>query len=248
MTATTQAAILTPRQATSNGDLRAILQAAKKRGWVIENHGGPHNQLRNAGHMLPISSTPSDVNAVHHVRRDIARCERGECKCPAGPIEAAAAKFVPLDRSVSHMSTKQCAEFFGLSTAWVTDKIKAGELESLEPLQRFVQTKITLDSIERLEAKRAKEGKPRTVTITRAIAKANEASSESPGPVVAPVVPQEDDGLGEDGLLVPPLRATVSMAPADLSIALAKLEGFALGRDDEKLMGLVAELRASTGS
>lgn len=220
-----------PKSVTTDASQRAVIAAAINRGWVIRKEKG-HPWIEHSGHKVTFSQTPSDHRSVPNFKAQIKRCEEGRCQCRGGrPIVITPtdpAKAVS-ERSVSAMSVDDAAVFFEVGKSRVLQWVKRGDLTPVSPPVRGRTTYITLESIERYDAARkaAKPGhRPAPEPAIEDLPAVTVLPPSEPMPKIKPLPPE----IGQS-------------RSRDITLLIAKLEGYALGIKDPDLSMLIAHLK-----
>jgi excisionase family DNA binding protein len=238
---------MTPR--LSNKDLAKVVRQAVKQGWRHEQAGSTHQALRSGHHRITLASSPSDRNSHLNVQRRIRHCEKGTCEhgAPAastGTKRDRAARLAadrerndriskermtmtaPIGKTITAttkpatLTTKEAADLLGVSGARILQLLKAGRLTATAKPTRGSNTHITIESIEAYE-KAKKEA-----------VKRHEARPAKPAP----------------SKQAPPKQAPPKQATGGVALALAKLDGYAMGKDDPVLAKLIDDLRSEAGA
>lgn len=222
------------RNVTTDKDQRAVLKEAVSHGWQIKHGGGRkgHPRLYHSGHVVTFAQTPSDQRGTLNLKAQIARCETSRCECLGGNpiVKTTRTKEAVMQRNVSTMTTAEAAQYLGVSVSRIGQFIRDGRLTTLEAPKRGTVTHILLDSIERYEAARKAGPVPKP--------KPTQSAPPPPPPVERP---------GEDKPAPPKVerRAKKEAAPQSpgIEVLLAKLDGYAMGKGDDTLASLLADLR-----
>jgi hypothetical protein len=257
----------------SNKELKKVAKQAVKRGWIVDRESNSgHLTLRHGEHphhRITVASSPSDRNAYKHMQRRILRCEAGRCehgtpaaisKPKARPIRKEpkmnAIIYTPPSKDDKKvvagpeptMTTKEVAEYYGVTTGRVLQMGKAGILQIAvkgKKGDKHSPTRYTVSSVEAYERKRKKDNRVKAVAAKKAKSRKQEADAAATAAVNEATRPAAKASGDYRIRQVAEQAKPAGRVYDGADIILARMEGYAA--NDGVMSMMIVELRQALG-